>query len=203
MILAFLLGAADPEWERLFGDPAVSEATSSTAAAPAPAMPADAAAPAAAPASSTASATAPPAGGPPEIPGFVAPIVILGAAAMAAVALRRTRVRQAQSELRVLHREALGDRSALVLVEVVTGEGELRRLLIGTGGGPPSLVSDLGGGFDPPAVASVRAAPPAPDPAPSPDTVRPLRPSAGNIAEEILAERRSRGRFLTVAGEDE
>ncbi len=44
----------------------------------------------------------------------------------------------------VLGRESLGDRSALVLVEVVESDGERRRLLIGTGGSAPTLVADLG-----------------------------------------------------------
>ena len=41
-------------------------------------------------------------------------------------------------------RQPLGDRSALVLVEVEDGDGEKRRLLVGTGGQAPTLVADLG-----------------------------------------------------------
>ncbi|MDP2310777.1 MAG: hypothetical protein Q8P18_32465 [Pseudomonadota bacterium] len=46
--------------------------------------------------------------------------------------------------LSVVWRQALGDRGTLVLIEVLDADGETRRLLIGTGGGPPSLVADLG-----------------------------------------------------------
>jgi hypothetical protein len=46
--------------------------------------------------------------------------------------------------LAVVWRQPLGDRGTLVLVEVLDADGETRRLLIGTGGGPPSLVADLG-----------------------------------------------------------
>lgn len=46
--------------------------------------------------------------------------------------------------LRVLQRQAIGDRNALVLVEVLEPGGDLRRLLIGTGSGAPTLLSDLG-----------------------------------------------------------
>jgi len=65
----------------------------------------------------------------------------------------------------VLSRQALGDRSSLVLVEVVDADGEKRRLLLGTGGGPPSLVADLG--------------------------VSVPEPLAPNIATQVLAERRA------------
>ena len=76
---------------------------------------------------------------------------LLGAAALGAVGLVglwRLRVRPPGPgigrPLEILGRYPLGDRSALVLVEVLDADGERRRLLVGTGQGAPVLVSDLG-----------------------------------------------------------
>lgn len=46
--------------------------------------------------------------------------------------------------LEVLCRHPLGDRNALVLLEVIDADGERRRLLVGTGTGAPTLIADLG-----------------------------------------------------------
>jgi hypothetical protein len=45
--------------------------------------------------------------------------------------------------VRVVSRQAVGDKSHLVVVDIPTQAGN-RRLLVGTGGGAPSLVADLG-----------------------------------------------------------
>ncbi len=45
--------------------------------------------------------------------------------------------------VRVISRQAVGDKSHLVVVDIPTQAGT-RRLLVGTGGGAPSLVADLG-----------------------------------------------------------
>lgn len=92
--------------------------------------------------------------------------------------------------LEVICRQPLGDRNALVLLEVVDADGERRRLLVGTGGGAPSLVADLGQApvlEDAPARAAVPAVvAAASSPAAQVDAPRPV-----NIAEEVLAERRA------------
>ncbi len=76
--------------------------------------------------------------------------------------LRATTPRIAAGKpLEVICRQPLGDRNALVLLEVIDADGERRRLLVGTGAGAPCLVADLGQ-------------------APGP-----------SVAEEVLAERRS------------
>lgn len=51
----------------------------------------------------------------------------------------------ARSPLAVVDRVAAGTKSELLLIDVVGADGERRRLLIGTGGGSPTLVADLGG----------------------------------------------------------
>lgn len=71
---------------------------------------------------------------------------LLGAVGLVA-AWRLKRAPTAASAARpivVLGRQPLGDRSALVLVEVAEPDGERRRLLVGTGASAPTLVADLG-----------------------------------------------------------
>ena len=49
----------------------------------------------------------------------------------------------------VVARKALGNHSALLVLDVIDLEGQTRRLLVGTGqGSPPALVADIGGAFD-------------------------------------------------------
>lgn len=99
--------------------------------------------------------------------------------------------------LEVICRQPLGDRNALVLLEVVDADGERRRLLVGTGGGAPSLVADLGQapvGMELAAPVAVRRAeleraPEAPPRVEAEPAAEPSR--APNIAEEVLAERRA------------
>ncbi len=74
--------------------------------------------------------------------------------------------------LHVLCRHPLGDRTALVLLEVVDADGERRRLLIGTGAGAPTLVADLG------QVPDIVAAQP----------IARAQPGA-TLVDEVLAER--------------
>lgn len=156
---------------------------------------------------------------PPEVPGWVFSVLALGMGGAAMWWLKQRGVAATAAPLQVLHRQPIGDRSSLVLVEVLTADGERRRLLVGTGGGAPTLVSDLGGGFEDvearaPAPAPLQAAPPRVSAAPAPPTpvmvtasaptVRVTAgPRAANIADEVLAERRTRGRWLAVAGDEE
>ncbi|MEN9787413.1 MAG: hypothetical protein RLZZ299_2677 [Pseudomonadota bacterium] len=46
--------------------------------------------------------------------------------------------------VKLVSRQAVGDKSHLVVVDVPSADGNRRRLLVGTGGGAPSLVADLG-----------------------------------------------------------
>ena len=162
MILALLMGATaeDPAFERLFG------------AEPTPADPAVAQAPQP---------------GPPEVPAWALPGGIGLAAFGGAVWMWKSRRQQAIAPLTVLQRQSIGDRSSLVLIEVVTGDGEHRRLLVGTGAGVPALVADLGDGFDDRSVDARAVA----------------SATASNVAEEVLRERRTHGNLLAVAGDDE
>lgn len=174
MILAFLLGAAepDPEFDRLFGPEPASAVVE----------------------------------GLPEsaLPWWspAAAVLALGVGAMTWMYRRGNA--PAPGVLSVLVRQSLGDRGALVLIEVTGGDGERRRLLIGTGGGPPTLVADLGASFEVPEPVVVpepsRVVAPAP---PRPPPLRSVAP-ASNIAEEVLRDRMARpGRLWAVVGEEE
>lgn len=93
----------------------------------------------------------------PTIPGWLWPLGLGAIGIVGAIHLKR-QIKGARVEnVKVLHRTALGDRSALMLVEVADARGERRRLLIGTGTGAPSLVADLGDVKSDDTVASVEA----------------------------------------------
>jgi hypothetical protein len=47
----------------------------------------------------------------------------------------------------IVARKALGNHSALIVLDVIDLEGQTRRLLVGTGQGSPALVADIGGAF--------------------------------------------------------
>lgn len=82
---------------------------------------------------------------------LVAPALLGGLGLMALWQVKRRRAPQTISGsplLSILSRLPLGDRGSLVLVEVEEPEGGRRRLLVGTGGGSPTLVSDLGTDFE-------------------------------------------------------
>ena len=110
------------------------------------------------------------------------PWKMVGALAMAMAGLwgawhlRSSVSREASGKpLQVLCRHPLGDRTALVLLEVIDADGERRRLLIGTGAGAPTLVADLG--QVPDLVEPVAELP-----------VARAQPGA-TLVEEVLAER--------------
>lgn len=86
-----------------------------------------------------------------------------------------------QSTLRVLHRQPIGDRTSVVLLEVPDRDGDTRRLLIGTGPGAPVLLADLGFS-EAPREASVREAT-ARESTPRPE---PLRPVAAVEARPVV-----------------
>jgi hypothetical protein len=136
----------------------------------------------------------------PSVPGWAVPAGILGLAG-ALLLYKKVQTPKATASspaLRVVQRQGLGDRNALVLVEVVEPSGDIRRLLIGTGSGAPVLLSDLGLAEDVPANTAmpvdakgetkvesrVAEVPVVSKPPPEPKA----RP-AFNIADEILAER--------------
>ncbi len=90
--------------------------------------------------------------------GMVGAVALAGVGLLALWRLRKSGPHGAAGRpLEILGRYPLGDRNALVLVEVVDGDGERRRLLIGTGTGAPTLVSDLGSGAMPSVVDEVLA----------------------------------------------
>lgn len=116
---------------------------------------------------------------------------LVGPVALAAVGLagawwlkKRAPVVTGARPMAVVWRQALGDRGTLVLVEVLDADGETRRLLIGTGGGPPSLVADLGTCLsvevyaDLPAVSTVVSAAVAAPAAPKAATAAPAAPKS-------------------------
>lgn len=142
-------------------------------------------------------------------------ILLLGGGALLYKRLQTPRAVANQPALRVVQRQGIGDRNALVLVEVVEPGGDTRRLLIGTGAGAPALLADLGLSEEAPANTAMEA-PKAeaketkgetkgddkkprsafaeepekkPRSAFSEEAEKKPRLSANNIADEILAER--------------
>lgn len=109
----------------------------------------------------------------PELPVWAWPAALLAVGGAFALRWKVGRATAPAAPIRVLSRQPLGDRSALVLIDVEDADGERRRLLVGTGPGAPSLVADLGAVLPPAEAAPRNLAEPAPR----------------NIAEEILAER--------------
>lgn len=88
--------------------------------------------------------TAETAGVEPSVPSWMWPLGLGAAGIAGAFQFRRRATHPRLENLKVLHRTTLGDRSALLLVEVADANGGRRRLLIGTGAGAPALVADLG-----------------------------------------------------------
>lgn len=121
--------------------------------------------------------TAAPEGSPLAPLKLAGPLALAGVAMFLAWRLRASGAGSAVGKpLQVISRHPLGDRAALVLVEVVDADGERRRLLVGTGGGAPSLVADLGL---------------VPGPAAEPEPADVAGAAPVNVTEEILAERRA------------
>ena len=69
----------------------------------------------------------------------------LAVAAMGWMKFRKPSGVTPRSPLAVVERVSVGGKAELLLIDVVTADGERRRLLIGTGGAAPALVADLGG----------------------------------------------------------
>lgn len=152
-LLMAALAHADPAYDRLFGPPDAETAPPAAVAAPAA-----------------------------ELPPWIVPVGLLGGIVAMGLHLRRRAAETAPGRLRIVQREPTGDRGSLLLVEVVGEGGERRRLLVGTGNGPPVLVADLG----------EASAPEAPAEAPAVAASAAERASfASRLAEEVLAERRA------------
>lgn len=109
----------------------------------------------------------------PSVPGWMWPLGLGAAGIAGAFQLRRRAGTPRLENLKVVHRTTLGDRSALLVVEVADAHGGRRRLLIGTGAGAPALVADLGELPETQDFARVIAAEEGP----------------ANLVEEVLAER--------------
>lgn len=136
----------------------------------------------------------------PAVPTWIWPASLLGVGLVAATRLRRSALDAKVGAMRVLDRQVLGDRSTLLVVEVLDSSGEKRRLLIGTGSGAPALVADLGA-VGTPARTIAEPLPVDPEAVIEPELVldpeledpelddEDPSPFAVNLAEEILAER--------------
>jgi hypothetical protein len=155
----------------------------------------------------------------PSIPTWLLPVGIFGLAAGFLAYKRFQPVATPTAPvLRVIQRQGIGDRNALVLVEVVEPGGESRRLLIGTGAGAPALLADLGLSEELAANRVMPEKPAANNAMPEKEKIaeKPVEKSEKtearprfNIADEILAERapapgRSRefSKLLARIGED-
>jgi hypothetical protein len=79
--------------------------------------------------------------------GFVIGALVIGAGTVLVRTRMKNRIPAAwrldDSGIDVIARKNLGAGGGLAIVEVEDGTGAVRRLLLGVGGGPPSLVSDL------------------------------------------------------------
>jgi hypothetical protein len=113
----------------------------------------------------------------PAIPNWIWPAAIGAVGLLAASRLRQPTRLTAAPTVQVVTRQAIGDKAALVVVEVTDADGDRRRLLVGTGAGAPSLVADLGHAAADVAPVSVSVAAPA-RPARFADSLDALLPSA-------------------------
>ncbi len=98
------------------------------------------------------------------------------------------------SELRIVGRAALGPSAGLVVLEVRGRSGTWRRLVVGTGDGPPRLVADLGEpefGILGPVTEDDDDAPEGP--------LAVLDHHARHLIDEVLGERRTTPRRSTLS----
>jgi hypothetical protein len=112
----------------------------------------------------------------PSIPNWIWPAAIGAVGLLAASRLRQPARLTAAPAVQVVTRQTIGDKAALVVVEVTDADGDRRRLLVGTGAGAPSLVADLGHATADVAPVPVAAAPARP--ARFADSLDALLPSA-------------------------
>ncbi|MEL6347008.1 MAG: hypothetical protein AAFV53_28095 [Myxococcota bacterium] len=85
------------------------------------------------------------------------PLALLGLAGLGGVAYRSRMTDGVDSGIKVLSRAALSAKNSLAVIEVLGADGQMRRMLVGIGGGAPRLVADL---TAPVAVAPVVVATP-------------------------------------------
>ncbi len=76
--------------------------------------------------------------------GWAWPALLSAAGLVGAWQLRKRATTASSAEMRVVQRHGLGDKSALVLVEVQDASGATRRLLLGSSGAGLTLLNDLG-----------------------------------------------------------
>ena len=76
--------------------------------------------------------------------GWAWPALLSGAGLVAAWQLRKRVGIGTKDAMRIVSRQALGDRSSLTLVEVADGQGGTRRMLVGSCQGSITLLNDLG-----------------------------------------------------------
>ena len=85
---------------------------------------------------------------PPELPSLVPiwaiPVLLMAAGGGAFLYMRQRSAAVPAGSMRVLQRQPIGERNAVVLLEYTDTAGEARRYLIGTGAGSPVLLVDLG-----------------------------------------------------------
>lgn len=149
----------------------------------------------------------------PALPGWLVPVLLIGGCAgwLGWQWRKKGQKSVASPALRVVQRVSLGDRNAVVLIEVVEPTGETRRLLVGSGSASPVLLADLGLAammepvaeqpanrpdfVEPRATIPQTPAKPKIEVTPSrrifeeEEEVLPPRRNPRNIADEILAER--------------
>jgi hypothetical protein len=80
----------------------------------------------------------------PAVPNWIWPAGIGAMGLFAASRLRQPTRLTTPPAVQVVTRQSLGDKAALIVVEVTDADGDRRRLLVGTGAGAPALVADLG-----------------------------------------------------------
>jgi len=80
----------------------------------------------------------------PDLPWWPVPAMLLGLGLLWGVRRRLDQKAQEPGHVRVLGRAVVDRTNSLVLIEVQDAEGRTRRLMVGSGGGSPRLVADLG-----------------------------------------------------------
>ena len=137
-------GVGDPLYDRLFAQAEGPEATESSSS---PSLP--------------------------QLPPWLWVLGMAGLAGLYYTRKRKVAANPSDGQVEVLGHTRMGGRSRLTVIRVAGEDGKMRRLLVSTGEGTPSLVADLGAEDDGAQAELAAALAPLPQPTPAPPPAPP------------------------------